>query len=193
MAQTKLAFSAEVHVLFNGYTESGVASTVSFVRDGEQRIIIDPGMVPEQQDILKPLLALGETAASITDVIFSHHHPDHTLNAALFPNAHFHDCWAIYHHDVWQSRPAEGFFVSPSIQLIETPGHTPQDITTLVGTKDGVYAFTHLWWAADGPDEDPLATDLEHLHTNRQRVLQLARVIVPGHGAPFVPDENTSR
>src|SRR5690242_17060985 len=111
MAQTKLAFSAEVHVLFNGYAETGVASTVSFVRDGEHRIIIDPGMVPEQQAILKPLIALGETAESITDVIFSHHHPDHTLNAALFPNARFHDCWAIYHNDVWDSRPAEGFFV----------------------------------------------------------------------------------
>lgn len=193
MAETTLALAAEVHILFNGYTEPGVASTVSFVRDGEKRIIIDPGMVPGRQSILEPLLALGETAESITDVIFSHHHPDHTLNAALFPNARFHDCWAIYQNDIWDSRPAEGFFVSPSVQLIETPGHTPQDITTLVGTRSGVYAFTHLWWAAEGPDEDPLATDLHSLHINRQRVLKLAQIIVPGHGASFVPDENTAR
>ncbi len=193
MAQTTLALTAEVHILFNGYAEPGVASTVSFVRDGEQRIIIDPGMVPAQQSILQPLRELGETAEGITDVIFSHHHPDHTLNAALFPNARFHDCWAIYQNDTWQSRPAEGFFVSPSVQLIETPGHTPQDITTLVGTAEGIYAFTHLWWAADGPAEDPLATDLPDLHANRQRVLALASTIVPGHGAPFVPNEQTPR
>ncbi|HVU70690.1 MAG TPA: hypothetical protein VHD63_26430 [Ktedonobacteraceae bacterium] len=54
-------------------------------------------------------------------------------------------------------------------------------------------AFTHLWWAVDGPAEDPLATDLADLHTNRQRVLAIASVIVPGHGAPFVPNEQTPR
>lgn len=187
------ALSAEVHILFNGYADERVASTVAFVRDGDARVIIDPGMVPNPEAILEPLAALGESPAGITDVIFSHHHPDHTLNAALFPNARFHDHWAIYKGDVWDSRPAEGFDVSPSIRLIETPGHTPQDITTLVGTADGVVAFTHLWWMASGPVEDPFATDLAALHANRSRVLQAATLIVPGHGAPFTPGETTPR
>ncbi len=188
-----LASSAEVHILFNGYVDERVASTVAFVRDGGIRVIIDPGMVPSPAAILEPLAALGESPAAITDVIFSHHHPDHTLNAALFPNARFHDHWAIYKNDIWDSRPAEGFDVSPSIRLIETPGHTPQDITTLVGTRDGVVAFTHLWWSASGPAEDPFATDMAALHANRERVLQIATLIVPGHGAPFTPDETTPR
>ncbi len=186
-----LASSAEVHILFNGYVGERVASTVAFVRDGDIRVIIDPGMVPSPAAILEPLAALGESPAAITDVIFSHHHPDHTLNAALFPNARFHDHWAIYKNDIWDSRPAEGFDVSPSIRLIETPGHTPQDITTLVGTHDGVVAFAHLWWSASGPAEDPLATDPAALHANRERVLHIATLIVPGHGAPFTPDETT--
>ncbi|HET8844420.1 MAG TPA: MBL fold metallo-hydrolase [Ktedonobacteraceae bacterium] len=195
MESLKLASSAEVHILFVGYAQTHVASTVSFVRDGNARVIIDPGMVPTTARILDPLAALGETAGSITDVIFSHHHPDHTLNAALFPNARFHDFWAIYKDDLWQDRPAEGFELSPAIHLIETPGHTPQDITTLVGTKDGIVAFTHLWWSAEGPEEDPLATNLDQLHANRQRVLQVAQLsmIVPGHGAPFKPDKQTPR
>ncbi len=195
MKHSELTRSAEVHILFNGYADAHVASTVSFVRDGDVRVIIDPGMVPNPAAILAPLISLDETATSITDVVFSHHHPDHTLNAALFPNARFHDCWAIYKDDIWQDRPAEGFQLSPAIQLIETPGHTPQDITTLVGTRDGVVAFTHLWWSADGPEEDPLATDLAQLHANRRRVLAIGqlRLIVPGHGAPFTPDEKTPR
>jgi glyoxylase-like metal-dependent hydrolase (beta-lactamase superfamily II) len=187
------AMSAEVHVLFNGYVGGRVASSVSFVRDGDARVIVDPGMVPSPRAILDPLEALGETAGAITDVVFSHHHPDHTLHAALFPNARFHDHWAIYQGDVWQSRRAEGFLLSPSIRLIETPGHTPQDITTLAGTSSGVVAFTHLWWGADGPAEDPLATDSAALHTNRARVLRLAALIVPGHGAPFAPGPATPR
>jgi glyoxylase-like metal-dependent hydrolase (beta-lactamase superfamily II) len=192
--------TAEVHILFNGYakdsetpTTSYVASTVGFIRDGDVRAIIDPGMVPNLDAILEPLAALGVLPTNITDVVFSHHHPDHTLNAALFPNARFHDHWAIYKGDTWESREAEGFQLSPSIRLIATPGHTPQDITTLVGTNEGVIAFTHLWWFAEGPADDPLADDLIALHANRIRVLQVARLIVPGHGAPFIPDETTPR
>ena len=192
--------SAEVHILFNGYAKDGdtptvsyVASTVGFIRDGDVRVIIDPGMVPNPTAIIEPLAALGESPANITDVVFSHHHPDHTLNAALFPNARFHDHWAFYKGDTWNSRAADGFNLSPSIRLMATPGHTPQDITTLVGTNEGVIAFTHLWWFAEGPADDPLADDLAALHANRIRVLQVARLIVPGHGAPFIPDEMTPR
>src|SRR3954468_6738684 len=101
----------------------------------------------------------GVSPQDITDVIFSHHHPDHTLNAALFPNARVHDHWAIYRNDTWQMRPAEGFELAGSIRLIETPGHTPQDVTTLVGTAEGVIALTHLWWTRQGPAEDPFASD----------------------------------
>jgi glyoxylase-like metal-dependent hydrolase (beta-lactamase superfamily II) len=191
---------AEVHVLVNGYAQDGdspevsrVASTVTFVREGDVRVIIDPGMVADSMALLEPLAALGVSAESITDVVFSHHHPDHTLNAALFPRARYHDHWAIYQGDRWESREAEGYELSPSIRLIATPGHTPQDVTTLVGTKDGVVAFTHLWWFADGPPDDPLATDNDALHRNRERVLRVATLIVPGHGAPFTPDEFTPR
>jgi glyoxylase-like metal-dependent hydrolase (beta-lactamase superfamily II) len=185
--------SAEFRILFTGYVGDRVAGTVSFVRDGDVRVIIDPGMVPEPSAILVALQGLVDSPDHITDVVFSHHHPDHTLNAALFPRARFHDFWAIYRSDLWESRPAEGFVLSPSIRLIETPGHTPQDITTLVSTSDGTVAFTHLWWSASGPAEDPLASDPSALHRNRARVLEAAALIVPGHGAPFKPTAETPR
>jgi hypothetical protein len=102
------AYSAEVHILFSGYAQdsetpavSRVASTIGFVRDGAIKVIIDPGMLPDQSAMLAPLAALGESPTSITDVVFSHHHPDHTLNAALFPNARFHDYWCKC--DTWMS------------------------------------------------------------------------------------------
>lgn len=52
----------------------------------------------------------------MTDVVFSHHHPDHTVNAALFPSARIHDHWAIYQGDLWISREAEGAVLSPSVR-----------------------------------------------------------------------------
>jgi glyoxylase-like metal-dependent hydrolase (beta-lactamase superfamily II) len=180
--------SAQLDILAVGYADDRVASTVVLVRDADAVIVVDPGMAASRDVILAPLQALGVSPPMVTDVIFSHHHPDHTLNAALFPDARFHDHWAIYKDDVWTDRPAEGYGVSPSVHLLETPGHTAEDITTLVLTDTGLVACTHLWWSVDGPEEDPLASDQALLLRSRARVLSLGvDFIVPGHGAPFVP------
>lgn len=177
--------TATVDILHEGYARTDrVGSTVGLIRDGEVNIVVDPGMVSDRTRILGPLQAAGVSPAGVTDVVISHHHPDHTVNIALFPEARLHDHWAIYHGDHWIDRPAEDAVVSPNVTLIETPGHTPQDITTLVRTADGVVAFTHLWWF-EGMEGDRRATDLEELLTQRERVRTVADVIVPGHGPPF--------
>jgi glyoxylase-like metal-dependent hydrolase (beta-lactamase superfamily II) len=187
----------ELHVLFNGYVREGddlrVAGTVSLIRDGDALVIVDPGLVPDRSVIVDPLLELGVEPADVTDIVFSHHHPDHTVNAALFPNARIHDVMATYLGDLWIDRPAEGFEVAPGVRLLETPGHTREDITTLVETHDGVAALTHLWWTSDGPADDPYTFDREVLGTQRERVLELASLIVPGHGEPLTPGPGTSR
>lgn len=179
--------AARLDVLFAGYVGERVAGTVSLVRDGDVVAVVDPGMVPRRGAILDPLDALGVAPGEVTDVILSHHHPDHTINVALFPSARVHDHWAIYEGDVWTSRPADGYRVSPSVRLMATPGHTAEDITTLVDTGDGVAALTHLWWDA-GSRSDPLAADPAALHANRGRVLAVAALIVPGHGEPFAAE-----
>ncbi len=181
---------AVLDVLFAGYVGARVAGTVSLVRAGDVVAIVDPGMVPDRSVILDPLAERGVSAASVTDVVLSHHHPDHSVNVALFPNARVHDHWAIYHRDIWEARAAEGYVLAPGVTLLETPGHTPQDITTLVETDEGVAALTHLWWH-ETAESDPLATDVAELHRQRARVLELAVRIVPGHGDAFAVSEAT--
>lgn len=182
---------ASYTVLTAGYLGPTTASTVGFVRDGDLRVVIDPGMVRDRSLILDPLEELGTAPEEVTDVIFSHHHPDHTINAALFPRARIHDHWAIYRDDTWEWRDAEGYELSPSVRLVRTPGHTAEDITTLVGTAEGVVAFTHVWWNETEPLEDPYAIDTAALKASRRRVRAVADVVVPGHGAAFVPDGAT--
>ena len=185
---------ATLHVIHQGSIDGDhVSSTVSLILDGDARLVVDPGMVADRGLIVEGLARHGVEPERVTHVLLTHHHPDHTLNAALFPMARIHDYWAIYQGDVWTDRAAEGFALSPSIRLIETPGHTPQDITTIVLTGEGTVACTHLWWSAQGPAEDPLALDPSALHRNRARVLQVATLIVPGHGAPFKPLAETPR
>ncbi|MBT8211630.1 MAG: MBL fold metallo-hydrolase, partial [Acidimicrobiia bacterium] len=99
--------------------------------------------------------------------------------------ARLHDYWATYHHDTWTSRSAEGFEVSPTVVTWLTPGHTREDITTIVRTSEEVVAFTHLWWTAEGPEVDPRGTDQRQIEVGRARVLATATLIVPGHGPAF--------
>lgn len=180
--------TATVHILTCGYAGDRVAGTVTLIHEDAMVAVVDPGMVADRRLILDPLAELGFGVEDVTDVVFSHHHPDHTLNAALFPSARFHDHWAIYSGDLWESRDAEGFQLSPSVRLMRTPGHTAEDITTLADTETGLVAATHLWWTSEGPREDPLAEDQNTLTKSRERLLALRPgLIIPGHGAPFPP------
>jgi glyoxylase-like metal-dependent hydrolase (beta-lactamase superfamily II) len=180
--------TARIDVLSTGYADARVASTIVLVRDADAIIVVDPGMIADRRILLGRLDELGTAPGHVTDVVFSHHHPDHTLNAALFENARFHDHWAIYKDDVWEERAADGWALSPSVRLFATPGHTHEDITTLVESEDGLVACTHLWWSADGPEIDPLATDQALLERSRATLLALRpSLVIPGHGAPFAP------
>jgi glyoxylase-like metal-dependent hydrolase (beta-lactamase superfamily II) len=156
-------------------------------------IIVDPGMVASRDLLLAGLAARGPAPGDVTDVVFSHHHPDHTVNAALFPAAAIHDHWASYRGDRWTGREPGEFALTPSVRLVPTPGHTAEDITTLAAAADGVWACTHAWWGPDGPEADPLATDQEALRASRARILAVATVIVPGHGPAFRPDPAAAR
>ena len=185
--------SATVRVLHEGYVGRGgddtrVSGTVTLVMDGDAVIVVDPGMVADRDALLAALAAHGPGPADVTDVVFSHHHPDHTVNAALFRGARIHDHWAIYQGDHWTDRDAHGALLAPSVRLLRTPGHTGEDISTIASTADGVYACTHAWWNADGPEEDPLGTDAAALKASRNLLLTFATVLIPGHGAPFRPD-----
>jgi glyoxylase-like metal-dependent hydrolase (beta-lactamase superfamily II) len=179
--------AATHHLLHPGYVrDDGVASSVSLVLDGEATIVVDPGMVTATELILAPLRALGLGPRDVTHVVVTHHHPDHTVNVGLFPNAEVVDFWARYRGDQWLDHEGDGYEVSPHARLILTPGHTGEDATLLVETDVGVVACTHAWWRADRtPVIDPLADDQVALEASRARILAEADTVVPGHGEPF--------
>ena len=188
--------SARVDILLNGSlteTGGGVVSTCSLVRDADRLIVVDPGMARSQRDILDPLERLGIAAGEVTDVVLSHHHPDHTINVALFPNAAVHDHWAVYRGADWEDSDAEGRELTPSVRLTRVPGHSNEDIALLAGTADGLVVFTHLWCTATYPVDDEVSPDLAALRASRARVLGFADTIVPGHGEPFRPVPETPR
>jgi len=175
-----------VDLLHAGYAGERVASSVVLVRDGDALIVADPGMVRSRSLILDPLRELGVTPEAVTHVFLSHHHPDHTVNIALFPNAEVVDFWARYIDDQWLDMPGDGYHLSPNAELWLTPGHSDEDASLIVRADDGVYAMTHCWWRSDRtPALDPYCTDQALLDFHRGRVLAAADYVIPGHGEMF--------
>ena len=175
-----------VHLLTAGYAAERCASSVVLVRDGDALIVVDPGMVASRSRILDPLRILGVAPEAVTHVFLSHHHPDHTVNIALFPNAEVVDFWARYRDDLWLDHDGEGFRPSSNSTIWLTPGHTEEDASLIVEADDAVYAMTHLWWRGDRtPEVDPLAWDQAGLERGRARLLETVDIVIPGHGEPF--------
>ena len=175
-----------VHLLHAGYAHDRVGSSVVLVRDGDALIVADPGMVANRSLILDPLADLGVAPGDVTHVFLSHHHPDHTVNIALFPNAEVVDFWARYKGDLWLDHDGDGYQLAPNSTLWLTPGHTAEDASLIVKADDATYAMTHLWWKEDRtPEIDPLGDDQAAIEVGRARVLAAVDVVIPGHGSSF--------
>lgn len=188
--------TARVDILLIGSltsTGGGVMSACTLIRDGDRVIVVDPGMAPSARSILDPLEALGVRPEDVTEVVLGHHHPDHTIHAGHFPNAAIHDHWAIYRGTDWEDSDAESRVLAPSVILARTPGHTAEDISTIVGTPDGIVVCTHCWFTADTTVDDEAPDDADQLHASRASILAIADRIVPGHGPAFTPMDSTPR
>jgi glyoxylase-like metal-dependent hydrolase (beta-lactamase superfamily II) len=175
-----------VDLLHAGYTGDRTASSVVLVRDGDATIVVDPGMVARRALILDPLAALGVAPEAVTHIFLSHHHPDHTVNCALFPNAEIVDFWARYRDDLWLDHDGDGYRLSPHSQLWLTPGHSEEDASLIVEADDATYAMTHLWWHADRtPELDPFASDVGGVERGRSGVVDVAVVVLPVEWSPL--------
>ena len=122
----------------------------------------------------------------MTHVFLSHHHPDHTVNIALFPNAEVVDFWARYRDDLWLDHDGDGYHLSPERPALADARPHRGGRVAVVEADDATYAMTHLWWHADRtPEIDPLAADQAAIEVGRARVLAAADIVIPGHGGPF--------
>lgn len=85
------------------------------------------------------------------------------------------------------TKQTNGCFV-PQVSVIPTPGHTGQDVSVEVRGLSGGTALCagDLFERCDDEDswqELSMDTALQEVH--RQKALQSADIIIPGHGWPF--------
>ncbi len=178
----------KVKVLIIGYTSADnpeseserTCSTVTLVQDKGFNMVIDPGVMGDVNQLISALAENGLKPADINMVGLTHSHIDHYRNLGLFPQAKVLEYYGIWDNDTVEDRPES---LSPSLKIIETPGHSREGITFLAETELGIVAVCgDVFWKENLPEKDPYADDPTALAHSRQKVMDAADWIVPGHG-----------
>ncbi len=184
---------AEVKILIEGYTtddasgdssgEEKTCPTITLVKDKDLIIIVDPGVM-ENQDVLdEKLKAEGLTRKNIDIVFITHSHIDHYRNVGMFSDAKI-----LEYYGLWSGNSVEDWNeqFTDDIQIIKTPGHNYDSLTLLVKTSAGIVAICgDVFWKENLSQDDPYASDKKLLEQSRKKVLKIADWIIPGHGRMF--------
>lgn len=161
------------------------SSTITFIRDGKEKIIVDTGNLSDEKKVLKALKKFKIKPTDITTVINTHVHPDHRGCNFLFKKAKIINSEDMNEGDKFTFVPSGDFFLTPNIKIVRTPGHTLHDCSVLVKTARGKVAIVgDLFWKGL---KDKLAfVDNKKLHrASQKKILKMADWIVPGHGNIF--------
>lgn len=109
--------------------------------------------------------------------------PNDYINIGMFPRAKTLEYWGLWDRNTvedWKEQFTE------NIQIIKTPGHNYDSITLLVKTDKGIIVICgDVFWKEDFPENDLYASDKEKLKESRQKVLEVADWIVPGHAGMY--------
>nr|XP_056719540.1 metallo-beta-lactamase domain-containing protein 1 [Euleptes europaea] len=161
---------------------------------GPQLTVVDTGGPWGRARLLAGLAAQGVSAGEVRHVVCTHGHSDHVGNLNLFPRADL-----IVGTDL--SRP-DGRYLPTGlrrglphplhaghVEVLPTPGHAGNDDVSVMvrGTSLGhVLVAGDLFEREDDEGQwQPLSQDPVRQQASRAYALDIADVIVPGHGAPF--------
>ncbi len=190
----------EVKILVEGYAkeENGAelaSSTATLIRDNNLNIIVDPGM--DREALLEGLAKENVKTEGVNFVILTHTHLDHSLLAGIFENAKILDDSNVFSFD-GKIGEHKGKILETDIEIVKTPGHDQFHCSVLVKTKNlgSVVIGGDVFWWADGEEQktdnksllehkDPYVKDEKLLRESREKILNLADYIIPGHGKMF--------
>jgi len=192
--------AAEVKILIEGVTNADVVSelgtehtqpTVTLVRDEGLIMVVDPGILDSQQELIDALARENLTVKDVNVVCITHSHLDHYRNIGMFPNAKSLDYYGLWDKTTivtWSEN------LTYNIQVLHTPGHDYTGITLFVTTKDGVVAICgDNFWKENypqNPHDDAFASNPERLQESRRMILKMADWVIPGHGPMYKADKN---
>jgi len=179
---------AEIKILIPGYTSADSAeageeekscATITLVKDKDIIMVVDPGILENQQMLIGALEKEGLGINDVNFVCLTHSHIDHFRNIGMFPEAK-----TLEFYGVWNKNTVEDWNeqFTEDIKIIKTPGHNQTSITLLVKTDKGTIAICgDVFWKENLPEIDEYADEPEKLKKSREKIIKLADYIIPGH------------
>lgn len=183
---------AEVKILIEGFSnadsvaetgEEKTCPTISLVEDGNILMVVDPGILKNQQILIDKLQEDKISPEDINLVCITHSHIDHYRNIGMFKEAK-----TLEYFGLWDKDSVEEWkeHFTPNIQILRTPGHDCTSITLFIKTEKGIVAICgDVFWKENYPEEDIYAENQNQLKESRKLVLKIADFIIPGHGSMF--------
>ena len=168
---------AKVKVIKKGYLRilggivAGGSSTVTLI-DSDKKIIVDTGVSKDKKDIISRLKKEGLEPKDIDIVINTHPHGDHTGLNNLFENA------VVFEND-------DLVKICNDVEMIHTPGHTPNCYSVIVKTDQGTVAIVGDLIALENDlvtGRKPHSYDFELQKKNREKIVEITDYIICGHG-----------
>lgn len=162
-------------------------SSATLVSRNGRRMLVDTSGPQNRRALLDALRARGVAPQDVEAVVLTHLHGDHDGNVGLFPEA------VRYAHPLERPGPSftpvdEGSEIWEGVRVLHTPGHTRGSVSVLVQAEvtyalvgDAIPSEDNVRkWVPPGIHYDP-----EVALQSMSRLIELAEVIVPGHGPPF--------
>lgn len=190
----------KIEILVKGYAiergkEEFASSTATLIQYNKLNIIVDPGM--DREKLLSSLAKKNLKIEDIDYIILTHTHVDHCILAGIFENAKILNDSELNSFD-GRIIEHKGKIPNTDIKIIKTPGHDQFHCSVLVETEDlgkVVIAGDVFWWEDDEEQKtdkksllehkDPYVKDKKALRKSREKVLNIADYIIPGHGKMF--------
>jgi len=167
---------------------SEICSSVVLLKaenDDEENIIVDTGNWGYEKEILNALKNTGVKPEDIKWIVNTHNHFDHISNMYLFKKAKrvsktgvwFPEKNGYYYKDASVLKEVHG------IEIIPTPGHTPDHRSIMVKSDGKKYII-----AGDAINEKYMKENIFGVMDNpnyiqsAEKIVNMADIIIPGHG-----------
>jgi glyoxylase-like metal-dependent hydrolase (beta-lactamase superfamily II) len=185
-----------VELLVEGFArrvKSGVwnaSSNVTLVQDDGVILLVDLSTPDRQPEILEALHRHGLAPEDVDAVLLTHLHVDHVGALSLFPHTRIIVPEGVSEGSRLQFCNPTTLYPSPHSFVLHVPGHTANDIALGVHTDDGrtLVVAGDLFPVSLDPDSPTKAQDHSLLAASRKAVLNMADVVVTGHGPIIAVD-----
>lgn len=170
------------------------SSTVTLVRSEGKNILVDSGSFGDRGKLIDALGKEGLAPKDIDIVIVTHTHLDHTANLSLFENARIYakhspaSQGAMFFGNNAKVMPVnlDNNEIAKDVRTILTPGHLEAHLSVIVKTKEGTYVLCGDAIQTDDHVDigarPKRAWNWDEYEKSRERILQMADYVVPGHG-----------